>query len=397
MQKVSLSFGDGYIKQNGEASIFAVLYVKKVKVKFNTGVTIAPEFWDQDAGRVRKSCPDHDDKNLMISATIARINQVFVRYKLQFKDLTANLLRKEFNVLAADIDFHTFWQKAVKERKGELTGSTLKMHKSIGKKIEEFSPSLSFAELDEDWFRRFNRWLTNTKKNNQNTRYNTFKILNTYLNIAVSQKRIEANPLIKNMPVKRTKAERVFLTEKELWKLVQLYDKKELVFPLQNVLRHFLFMCFTGIRVSDLKAMRMEHIIDKKLIFSAQKTSSRRISLEKIPLSNIAMDLINDESEDPERVFLFHTLSEQRMNFRLKEISAASGIHKAITTHTGRHTFATVFLRRTKNIPALQKILGHSNIEQTMVYAHILTEDVEKEMAFAFTDFSCRKAEAASI
>jgi len=77
---------------------------------------------------------------------------------------------------------------------------------------------------------------------------------------------------------------------------------------------------------------------------------------------------------------LFKTISEQRMNVKLKDIVAGAGIPKKITNHSGRHTFATIYLSKTKDLAGLQKLLGHSSIAQTMIYAHINDEMLVKNM-----------------
>lgn len=84
---------------------------------------------------------------------------------------------------------------------------------------------------------------------------------------------------------------------------------------------------------------------------------------------------------------LWYIFTEQTMRKRIKEIVKVEKIQKDLSLHTGRHTFATMFLKKTRNIAALQKLLGHTKIEMTMVYAHILTEDIEEEILNAFGDF----------
>ena len=61
----------------------------------------------------------------------------------------------------------------------------------------------------------------------------------------------------------------------------------------------------------------------------------------------------------------------------VKRYSQKSGINKDISPHTLRHTFATDLLRETKNIRLVQKALGHSDISTTMVYTHIVDEELE--------------------
>ena len=62
-------------------------------------------------------------------------------------------------------------------------------------------------------------------------------------------------------------------------------------------------------------------------------------------------------------------------------------IDKPLTHKVGRHTFATIFLRKTKDIAALKEILGHSDISETLVYAHVLDES-KQEGIQCFNQFS---------
>jgi len=64
----------------------------------------------------------------------------------------------------------------------------------------------------------------------------------------------------------------------------------------------------------------------------------------------------------------------------VKRYAKKAGIEKDIHPHTLRHTFATYFYRKTKNIRMLQKILGHSDISTTQIYTHIVDHELEEEM-----------------
>jgi len=68
------------------------------------------------------------------------------------------------------------------------------------------------------------------------------------------------------------------------------------------------------------------------------------------------------------------------MNDQLKEIATATGIHKEITNHSARHTFATNFIELTSDVATLQRLLGHSNIRETMLYVHVSTGKINKQM-----------------
>lgn len=386
MPTVKISFGDNYIKENGEASIYAVVYLKRKKLKFHTGVSVDPAHFDMESGKILRTHPRASDYNLLIDSTRSRLNDIFIRYRLQYRDLSPTLLRKEYKNYSKHIDFHAFLDAAIKDRKGELSLSSIKQYYVLAEKLKEFQTVLHFADIDEAFISKFNRWLINKKKNSVNTRFNTFKNFKTFLNIARRQRLINSNPLEAYNPVKKVDSDRVFLDEQEVRALKDLYLRNYLKETDQRILRHFLFMCVTGLRISDLKSVMMEDIQKDILIFTAYKTRERKPAATKIPLCRFARQLIQDEA--PHRLYgqVFNCFAEQTMRKRIKEIVKVEKINKDLSLHTARHTFATMFLRKTKNMAALQKLLGHTKIEMTMIYAHILTEDIEEEMNNAFGD-----------
>lgn len=99
-----------------------------------------------------------------------------------------------------------------------------------------------------------------------------------------------------------------------------------------------------------------------------------------MPLTKPALRLIKDANPLRSHGVIFSCYCDQVTNRLLKKITDSVSIYKKVTTHSARHTFATLFLSKTKNLAALQKLLGHTNISETMTYAHILTEDIKDEM-----------------
>jgi integrase len=124
----------------------------------------------------------------------------------------------------------------------------------------------------------------------------------------------------------------------------------------------------------------MEDIISNMLVLVPRKTKNTSNRTIRIPLKHTALELIKDESPYRIKGLIFSTYSEQRMRTYLKDVVGHAKIKKDVNFHSGRHTFATIFLKKTNNLAALQKLLGHQNINQTMVYAHILSDDIDREM-----------------
>jgi site-specific recombinase XerD len=147
---------------------------------------------------------------------------------------------------------------------------------------------------------------------------------------------------------------------------------------LVSVLRHFLFMCFTGLRISDFTDLTFDNITNNTLRLYPIKTRTKKKEMVKIPLNSMALTMIKDEGSSTGH--LFNPITEQRMNFNLKDIAKIAGIKKPLSNHAARHTFATLFIQKTSDVATLQKLLGHSRIEETMVYVHISEENLKTQM-----------------
>lgn len=93
-----------------------------------------------------------------------------------------------------------------------------------------------------------------------------------------------------------------------------------------------------------------------------------------VPLNHEAMRFIQNE-----RGTLFNYRCNEYYRRQLKEIARLCGIEKQISSHVGRHTFATGYIMNGGSVPVLQKILGHAKIETTMVYVHLSKQRIEEE------------------
>lgn len=365
------------VKKNGEASIFITVNLQYKKLFFYSGVSCSPDKWDEEKCRIKGVLKKVKDDNLIIDRCIATLNDIFVRYRLQNVELTPDLLKNEWKNPTRRIDFYVFFEEAIKERKGDIADSTVKQHRSSIAKLKEFKPTLSFTEINHEMIEQYRRWLKTKKGNDINTIFSALKNFKTYVNIAKRKGVIRESPF-DSYKIRKTNSDRLFLVENELEALWKRYNKNYHNDGNQKVLRHFLFMCFTGLRISDLKTITHESIIGDKLVYFPVKTRNMKLSAVKVPLSSYAQQLIADE--DSKTKLLFNCLSEQKMNERIKEIVKVDKIYKDLSNHCARHTFATLWLSKTKDVVALQKLLGHSDISQTMIYVHITDNMISEEM-----------------
>ena len=254
-------------------------------------------------------------------------------------------------------------------------------------KQKGFKENLTFEDLTTDFFREYVVYLKKTLKNVDSTVNKNLATIKIYVTDAVKRGYMDANPF-EDIKIRRQRIVPVdYLTETELSKLTELYSAKNLPDNLQKALGFFLFMCFTSLHISDAKSVKMEQISTTTLTYYRKKNRNSKPEPIFIPLSKPAKKIIKQEAGLRLKGLLFDGMyPDQRINKFLKRIAAKVGIDKKISAKTGRHTFATIYLRRTKDIRSLQELLGHSNLTETLVYAHVLDES-KREGMDTFNDF----------
>ena len=172
--------------------------------------------------------------------------------------------------------------------------------------------------------------------------------------------------------------DRGFLTDDEILKIVN----KKITIPRLSLVRDiFKFSCFTGLSYIDVANLTPEHLVsmdDKQWIMTKrQKTNvESNVLLLDIPKQIIAK-YSNNTYHDGK---LFPVLSNQKMNAYLKEIADICGISKNLTFHVARHTFATMSLSKGVPMESVSKMLGHTNIKTTQIYARITNKKIEHDM-----------------
>lgn len=378
MASTRLFINEKTIKKDGTSVVYALVHIGNKSVKINTGVSVDPKRFNKTKGRIKGNSKEVVDDNLIIDKCLASINEIFVRYRLQHKPLTSDLLLREYHNPTNYIDFYSWLDSKLKARlkAKEITVTSEKHQRVLLNKLRRFKGELSFAEIDLKFISSFRSSLR-TGGNGVNTVQKMLGYFRAYLNIAIREEIINVNPL-DFIELKRIATQIVFLTEAELKKLWGFYDRNEYAFNYHKILRHFLFMCLTGIRISDLKRLTPSSVQDNKLIFVPYKTRTKKEKELTIPLVSAAKRLIQDENS--QNGFLFDLYSDQKMNEYLKKIADLGGIPKKIRNHAGRHTFATLFLEKTSDVATLQRILGHSNISETMKYVHLSNQKITDQM-----------------
>ena len=198
--------------------------------------------------------------------------------------------------------------------------------------------------------------------------YNTFV---TALNEAVREGIIPENPtkLLKKEEKKligQGESRRCYLSIEEIRLLMATPCKDE------TVKQAFLFACFCGLRISDVRTLRWADIGKGTEGYYISKLMVKTRHVVTVPLSENALSWMPARGQARADDKVFELPSFFSVNYRLKQWAREAGIDKPVTFHVSRHTFATTLLTMGVDLYTTSKLLGHQNIITTQVYAEIV-------------------------
>ena len=272
---------------------------------------------------------------------------------------------------AGEKNFVSYFQDLVNKRKG----SNSQNWASALKYLEAYTGGiLIFADITVEILEDFKMYLLTTpsfktkdKPLSQNSASSYFNKIKVALKQAYKEDILQTyiNAKIKTIPEKETRRE--FLTMEELNKVAQT------PFPDDLLKRASLFACLTGLGFAEVRNLTWGDLsLIKKdqtlMISSRQKTEKDNY----LPISEQALEICGEPGDPATTVFTGLTYSVVAR--KVKELISNAGIDKDITFHCFRHTYATLQLTHGTDIYTLSKMLGHSSLKTTQVYAKVIDE-----------------------
>lgn len=179
---------------------------------------------------------------------------------------------------------------------------------------------------------------------------------------------IRSMPRVKGMLPPAEQSIRTFLSMDELRLLDRTPCKDE------TVKNAFMFSCFTGLRFSDIATFNASNIVDGVIVLRQTKTREP----VRIPLTNNSLRYLPEGWKRMVGGPIFRLGFEASVNRVIKSWAKAAGIEKNVSYHVSRHTFATISLNNGADMFAVQKLMGHSSVSTTQIYAKMLDDKLKK-------------------
>ena len=201
------------------------------------------------------------------------------------------------------------------------------------------------------------------------TAQNYYRVLNGALNAAVRADVIKLNPFTKignSDKIHRPESKREYMTIEELRALIATPMKNE------AVKQAYLFSCFCGLRISDIIGLKWGNVYADNGQYRLEVVMQKTKEPIYLPLSNEALKWMPEREDKAADDPVFNLPSN--INQYLRPWAEAAGITKRFTFHTARHTFATMMLTLGADLYTVSKLLGHTSVRMTQVYAKIINQ-----------------------
>lgn len=293
------------------------------------------------------------------------------------------LAKSDTGILLSD------WLRTCHESHEKRGARDLGSISNVKRALHMFRPDTCLSDIDRQFCLDLIDWLCNTYRHRLTGEPISARTADTYcqtfrtmLNEAVREGLIDKNPwnrLETIEKIKKPESKREYLTIDEIRSMIATDCPNELV------KRAYLFSCFTGLRISDVRNLKwgdVYHENEQTFVSVVMKKTTKPLY---IPLSGQALKWMPEKDENTPNGYVFGNLVNYgNVNENLKKWAQAAGIRKHISYHTSRHTFATMMLTLGVDLYTVSKLLGHSSVKHTQIYARII--DRKKDEAVNLAD-----------
>ena len=367
-------------KADGTTAILCRITIDGANTVITTGESIKPHSWSVKRGETT------DKKiNQRLQTFREEIEQGYNTLLYMYGAVSAELLKNHLQGIGRNpMTLLALSAEELKEQKESKSEGTCCNNRNSDKQLNSFVRSLGeedipLTAISIEFFEDYRFYLK--REGYASATINSHLCwLSRLMYRAVSQGTIRFNPFeeVKYEAVERKPR---FLSKGDVSKL--------LAFPLQEEgaelsRRMFLFSVFTGLAFVDLQGLRASQIETnsegKRYIRKArQKTEVESL----IPLHPIAEQILalytKAKSRGDYKIFP-DTMSDWKLLRRLKAVGLACGIRTPLTWHCARHTFGTLTLEAGVPLESIAKMMGHSSIASTQIYAQVTDQKIARDM-----------------
>lgn len=380
------------VDEEGFVPIYAKVTINKKVLLLTTNHRIKLQDWDSTKELPKAKAPSFEEVSNALASFKSRIYTAYSKVIGANEELNAESLKDAFYGKRKEVIRHTLIKTAEEHNNHfesmlgiKYSYGSYKNYKTTLKYLKEFVPKYSkgkdidLEKANYKFCEAYFSFLTTQKTCKVNGANKQLQRLKKIVNYAIKQGYISQNPM-SGFTLEFTPVNKIALTIGEIQKLQKLDLQRD---TLKHVRDVFLLQCYTGLAYSDIKQLSLNNIYkgDNKDYWIKMDRQKTQISFS-VPLLTPALAILKDYiiKAHPE-LPLLPVLSNQKMNENLKIIQELAKINKNLTTHLARHTFATtITLGNGVPIETVSRMLGHTKLSTTQVYAKVLDNKIAEDM-----------------
>jgi site-specific recombinase XerD len=376
-------------KTNGNIPLFCRITVDGKETRFGMKRDVNPKFWDVKVGKAIGRTNEAAEINALIDSAKSGIYKVYRQLQERENSVTAEKIKNVFlgietkhQCLLEVFDEHNKEKKLLIGK--IISKSTYSQYLVTRKHLSEFLKSeyqlsdISLKEINHKFICDFDIFMLVTRGCIENSIAKYMQIFKHIMIISVKNCWIYKNPF-DDYSIQMKKTDRGYLTQEELEIMMKQNFANE---QLERVRDIFVFCCFTGLSYMDVSELTDDNIrtsFDGNLWIMGKR--GKTDVGYNVPLLEIPRMILKKYQKTLSDKRLLPFMTNRNCNRYLRKIVEQCGLKKKITFHLSRHTFATLTLSKGVSIESVSKMLGHTNIKTTQIYARITNEKISNDMA----------------
>lgn len=280
------------------------------------------------------------------------------------------------------------WMETFRQAQEQKGGKDQKLIHNTVHALTAYNINVAMRDVNRDYIIGLTNFLRNDYRSPRGKKLKDYSVINylgclrNALNMAVREDVIADNPIMKlsaQDKVKAPESQREYLTVEE----VQQLEATDSPYP--HIKQAFLFACYTGLRCSDVRSITWGKIVKDGEKYRLHTVMFKTKRPFYIPLSKKAMQWMPERGDKTDDDLIFENIPVQvNTKLYLQPWLDKAGITKPITFHCSRHTFGTMMLTLGADIYTTSKLMGHTKVEVTQIYAKIINK--KKDDAVSLID-----------
>lgn len=380
--KTLLYINRNKLKSDGTTAVLCRITIDGKNTVLTTGIHCLPGQWNSRKGEVKE-----ERGNKQLSLFRNRIEQTYEQILKEQGVVSVELLR---NTIVGINSAPTYLLQAGEEERERLklrsveinSTSSYRQSKVSQSNLHEFLLSLkmkdiAFTHITEEFGEAYKVHLRSKNYNSGHINH-CMTWLNRLLYIAVDRDILRCNPLSDVSYEKKQPPKLLHISRNELKMIIE----RPMPNKLQELTRRaFIFSAFTALAYVDVKGLYPRHIGKTAEGRRYIRINRKKTDIEAlIPLHPIAEEILSLYNTTDDTQPIFPLPNRDMLWFCINEIGFFAGVKGNLSYHMSRHTFGTLLMSAGIPIESISKMMGHTNISTTQVYAKVTDQKISEDM-----------------